>query len=183
MKELLINSAAVLSFLNLSWFAVKVWRGKAALTSTASWLMWVVIDLVILGSTIATHKPYALALSYTLGASAVLFVQLKLGKWIWTRVETVSAIGSAISLLLWQILSPECGVIAGIMALNISGFPLLMILWKNPDRQAFWMFTTTAIACLMTLIGTWPWTIGGSLLSVSGILYNATLAGLVLRKK
>ncbi|MFA6297413.1 MAG: hypothetical protein WC629_02520, partial [Candidatus Paceibacterota bacterium] len=83
----------------------------------------------------------------------------------------------------WQTLSPEYGVVAGVVALNISGFPLLRSLWKHPDRQAFWMFAITAFACFLTLLVTWPWTIGGSLLSVSGIVYNFTLALLVLRKE
>jgi hypothetical protein len=183
MKGLLINTAGILSFINLAWFALKIWRHKAATTSTASWLMWVVLDLVILGSTIATHQPCALALSYTLGASAVLLVHFKLGRWIWTRVETVSAIGAAISAVLWQTLSAEWGVIAGIIAMNVAGVPLIIGLWKQPDRQAFWVFATTAIACLMTLLGTWPWTIGGSLLPGAGMIYNAAIAYMVLRDK
>lgn len=183
MKELIINVAGILSFLNLVWYALKVWRRKASPTNTASWLMWVILDSVILCSSITTGQPYALALSYTLGAAAVLFVHLKLGTWTWTRVETLSAIGAVIATVLWQMLSPEYGVIAGVTAMTLAGIPLMCGLWKQPDSRSFWMFCNTAIACFLTLLGTWPWTIGGSLLPVAGMIYNVLAAFLTIRDK
>jgi hypothetical protein len=183
MKELLISAAGILSFVNLVWYALKVWRKYASPTNTASWLMWVILDAVILGSSITTGQPYALALSYTLGAAAVLLVHFKLGTWTWTRVETVSAIGTVIATVLWQKLSPEYGVISGVTAMTLAGIPLMCGLWKQPDSQSFWVFTITAIACFLTLLGTWPWTIGGSLLPAAGIIYNVLVALLTIRDK
>ena len=181
MKEFLINAGGLLSFGAMVWFGVKVWRGKAEPTSMASWLMWVILDAVILGSTIATHKPCALALSYVAGASFVFIVHIKKGKWVWTYVETISAGGTAVSTILWFTLSPEAGVIAGIVAMTAAGMPMLLSFAKAPDRQAFWLFANVTIACAMTLIATWPWTIGGSLLSGGGLLYNGLVAYLATR--
>ena len=113
----------------------------------------------------------------------MFIVHIWKGKWVWTSLETWSAIGAAISMGLWLTLSPEAGVIAGVVAMTAAGMPLVLSFIKAPDRQAFWLFANVAIACGMTLIATWPWTIGGSLLSGGGILYNGYVAYLALKDK
>jgi hypothetical protein len=183
MNQYLINAAGILSFLNLAYFAWRVWTGRVPPASTASWLMWVILDSVILGASIATGQPYALALSYTLGAATVLAANLKRGRWVWTRVETFSAIGAAIATVVWQSLDAEWGVVAGVIAMTLAGYPLAKTIWTSPNPGYFWMLANTAIACILTLIGTLPWTIGGSLLSGAGLAFNGTLAALSLRKK
>lgn len=183
MKELLINAGGMLSFASLIWYGIKVWLGKATPTSIASWVMWVILDVVILGSTLATGKPFALALSYVAGAAFVLVVHLKKGTWTWTYVETISAVGATVSTILWQTLSPEAGVIAGVVAMTAAGMPMLLFFYRHPDRQAFWVFMNVTIACTMTLIATWPWTIGGSLLCGGGLLYNGFMAYLAFQDK
>ena len=143
--------------------------------------MWFSLDIILLACTIATGKPYRLILSYTIGSLIVLIVHCNRGKWMWTHIETLSAVGVAVTAVLWQTLSPELGVIAGVSAMTIAGIPMTIHLWEHPDRGAFWMFTNTLIACTLTLIGTWPWSIGGSLLPGGVIFFNGLLAWIVLR--
>ncbi len=180
MKHLLLYGAAVLSFINLTSYAHRIHRGKARATNTATWLMWVVLDIIVLASTIVTNEPFALALSYTLGASAVLLVHFTRGSWKWTWVETVCAIGTIISVILWQTLSANYAVIAGVAAMSISGGPLIRTLWNEPNSESFSVFALTTVACFITLLATWPWSIGGSLLAGAGMIYNGMLAWLTI---
>lgn len=179
----LILIAGLLSFLNLTWYAIKVWTKKAGANSIASWLMWVCLDSVILGCTLATGKPYALALSYVAGASFVLIAQFKRGTWTWTGVETFSAIGATIATILWQTIDPAYGVGAGVIAMTLAGIPLMRFMWNNPDPTSFWMFANTVIACILTLVALDTWSIGGALLPAGGLLFNGYMAIIVLRKK
>ena len=183
MKGIIINAAGILSFLNLAWFAIKVWNKKVEANSTASWLMWVILDTVVLGSTAASGKSIALAASYVAGASMVFAAHLKHGKWVWTWVETLSAIGATVAAILWQTLSPEAGVIAGIVAMTAAGVPILVFFCKSPDRGAAAMFGVTTFACLITLLASLPWSIGGCLLSAGGFVYNGLMSSLAIRDR
>lgn len=183
MKENLIMIAGLISFLNLAFYAYQVWTRKAGANSIASWLMWLTLDVVILGSSIATKQPYALALSYVAGATLVLIAQCKRGTWVWTNVETFSGIGAVIATVLWQTMSPESGVKAGVIAMSLAGIPMMKFMWNNPDRTAFPMFAITTVACIMTMFGTLPWTVGGSLLATGGALFNGYMAIIVLRNE
>lgn len=178
----LIYGAGALSFVNLAWYAIKIWFRMTPANSIASWMMWVALDAVILGSTIATHQPYALSLSYVAGALLVLIAHFKCGTWVWTNVETYSLIGAVIATILWQTVSANVGVLSGLTAMTLAGIPLMQYMWVHPDRKSFWMFTNTCIACVLTLIPTWPWTIGGSALSLGGLAFNGTMAWMTTRK-
>jgi hypothetical protein len=169
-------TAALLSFFNLAWFANQIFRKKITATNSATWMMWVILDSIILGSNIETGKPYFLALSYVAGATPVFVAHLKMGSWKWTRRETFSAIVAILATVIWQTTSANWGVIAGVLAMTSAGIPLLLDLRKKPDSNCFWVFGLTSIACLLTIISIWPWTVGGTALAFGGILYNGYLA-------
>ena len=174
------ETAALISLLNLSYFAFQIFSKKVEATNTATWLMWVIIDLVLVGSTYATGKSCLLALSYTVGALIVLITHLMYGKWKWTKNETRSAIGATIASVIWQTISPDYGVIAGTLALTIAGLPLLFELKKDPSIHVVPMFAYTTLACALTLIASWPFTIGGSFLAAGGMAYNGYMCFLCL---
>lgn len=191
-SEVLIYGAGVVSFVNLLWFARNMWYGKAAVTNTASWAMWFALDLSALAMMIADKKPFMLTLGYTIGAAVVLGVHVAKGGWKWTWVEMVSALGVAASVGFWLALdSLELGTIAYLTAMTIAGIPLLTLFAKTPDRNAFWVFANTVIACSLHLLGAWPvssifsaapaWTIVGDLIGITGFIFNGIIAILVLR--
>ncbi|MDO8600138.1 MAG: hypothetical protein Q7R73_00775 [bacterium] len=181
MNGFLIYSGGIVSLLNMLYFAWRVGSGAVAPTNTASWLMWFLLDITALAIAIAERKPYALALSYAIGALSILLVHLFLGTWAWTSVEIFSAIGVVVSVALWQKLSGDWGIIACVSAMTIAGIPLTVMMWASPAPQTFWLFANTAIACGLTLLGTRPWTIGNSFLAWGGLVYNGAMALIVLR--
>lgn len=174
--NLILQIAALISFVNLLHFAGKVQNGKIEAANTATWLMWFIIDAVILGSTISAGKPYLLPLSYTVGSLAVLGAHIKYGKWQWGRRETFSALGATIATVIWQTINPDTGVIAGVTALTLAGMPFLLDIKKKPDGGCFSMFALTSVACALTLLGSWPWTLSGTILAWGGLIFNTYLA-------
>lgn len=183
MKDFLVYLGGGIGCLNLLWVAWGTWRGKVNTTNTATWMMWFVLDVIILGSNIATGKPYLLALGFTIGAAPNLLLHLKRGAWKWTGVETFSACGASIATVLWLVWGGEAGVVAGALAMNFASLPVLRDLWRCPDRTVFPLFAFTAVAGFITLLGTWPWTIGGSFFAGSSTIANTALALVVLRAR
>lgn len=143
--------------------------------------MWATLDVTIFATTIAAKRSYTLAFSYAVGAGAVFLAHLKMGAWEWTWIETLSAIGVALSVIIWQKFSADYGTIAGVSAMNIAGIPIMVMLWVHPDPQTFWLFMNTTIACGLTLAGIRPWTMRGSFLAWSGLIYNGAMVLIVLR--
>lgn len=176
------NGAAALSFLTLAVFAACTWLRVIAPTNVATWVMWTLLHSAILWGIVATGESYVLSASYVAGSVLVLAAHVSRAPWKWTRVETAAGIGTAVSMILRQTLSPEWAVVAGVAALWFAGVPLYVGLWHAPERKLAWLFVASAVSCLLVLIGTWPWTVGGSLLPGSGLAYNLLGLYVVLRR-
>ncbi len=182
MQQFLIYGAGLLSLLNLLNTAWKVWTKRTDPSNTATWSMWALLDLVILLCTIAAQKEYMLPLSYTVGASAVAIVHIFRGKWAWGKIEKQCIAGAVISTILWLAFTPEVGIFFGVIAMTVAGWPLLLDIKNKRNPKMVWLFALTAIACLMTLLGTpWPWDIGSALLGAAGMIYNGTVAWFCVR--
>lgn len=182
-RILLTFTAGLLSFINLSVCAYGMHTGKVPTNNTSTWIMWVVLDILILICTIAADQSPWLAWSYVLGASFILFMHFKKGKWKWTWVEGLSITVTVAATIWWQLTSAEEGVVATVIAMNTAGIPAAYDMWRKPARPAFWLFANTAIACLLMQLGTeTPWTFANSALAVGGFVFNTTVALFTLRK-
>ncbi len=172
----------VVSFLNLAYFGLRIWNSRIKPQSPASWLMWLVLELVILGSTIAAHKPIWLILSYVIGAVIVTFVLFRRGTWEWSWRESACAVLALVATYLWQNLGATVGILAGILAMTAAGIPLFLDMIFRPIRNTWSMWAWTAVACVFTLIGS-DGTFEGSGLAWSGVIFNTLMVPIVLRGK
>ena len=180
--ELFSYLGGIVSVLNLLWFAWRIWAGKIKPQNIASWLMWTCIDVVILACTIAAHQPISLPLSYTVGAASVTGTLWVRGTWNWSRDETICAIGAGLSLLVWQMWSASFGILFGCIALTVAGRPIFLEMLQKPIRGTWPVWILTVIAGVFTLLGS-DWSFSGTILAWGGIIFNGTLAYLVLRPR
>jgi hypothetical protein len=170
------------SFLNIFWFAIQTYQGKNPVQNIASWLMWDVIDAIALFITIKAGKPIWLPLSYVLGASSVIVVIIMRGKWRWTGWETSYAIAALLAIAVWLTQKSDIGLLAGAVAINIAGISIYVDMIKAPEPKTFYLWFFTAVAGVITLFGS-DWTFGGTVIAWSSIIYNSSLAMVVIRKK
>jgi hypothetical protein len=162
-------------------FAVQVGRRKIPPTSSASWVMWLAMDSLILAATLAAEKPPWLALSYVVGATIVTVVLFFVGKWTWTFRDTFCAVCMTIATIVWQTTSAEYGVFAEVSAMVISGIPILLNMLRAPARKTFLVWFGTACACVLTLFGS-DGTLAGIVLPWGSLIYNGFMALVVLRR-
>lgn len=165
----------------LLWYAYSVWSRKVMPSTPASWLMWTILDILLLGTTLANHKPGWLPGAWTLGASAVTMALFVRGKWSWSYKETICAIGAGVCAVVWLKFGALLGLVAGIAAMNTAGIPNFIDLWRNPIRGTWPVWGFTVLACLFTLLGS-DWSFGGVILAASSIAYNGSIMLIVLFK-
>lgn len=179
LQEFLVFAGALVACLVLLHYAWRVWNGKAATTNMASWLMWFVMDVVIMINTIIVKEPYLLALGFTIGAGSVFLVHLKKGTWKWTGVETFSVAAATTAFLAGQVFGGNFGIVIGTTAMVLAGMPALLDLHKRPERTALPVFAYSSVAGFLTLLGTLPWSLGASLFPTTSFIWNALVVWLI----
>lgn len=182
MKEFFTYFGAFIALINLLWFALNIWTRKVPASTAASFLMWTILDVLILGSTLAAHKPGWLPLGYTIGALLVTLATFVRGKWLWSYKETICAIGAAITSYIWFTWNADAAVFAGVCAMNIAGIPILVDLWRNPIRGTWPVWAITVVACIFTILGS-DYSLTGTILAWAGIAFNGSVTLIVLFKK
>jgi hypothetical protein len=182
LKEYIGLFGGVVAVSVLLHYAWNVIRGKAAAASVASWLMWTILDMILLATTWQAGKPVWLPLGWTIGASLITISLLKRGQWVWQRTETLSAICAAVAALAWLTQGAVVGIIAGTLAMNFAGIPMLVDMVKRPIRATFPVWFVTCVACVCTLLAS-DWSLAGTFLPWASLAYNGMLSILVLRKK
>ncbi len=164
------------------WYAYNVWTRKAHASTGATWVMWVVLDSLLLATTIANNEPGYLPGAWVLGSTSVAIALFVRGKWIWSYKETICAIGAIISAYIWFRYGALIGLMGSITAMNIAGIPNFIDLWRNPIKDTWPVWGFSALSCLLTLIGS-DWSLGGIINAVNGIFFNTILLIIVLFKK
>ncbi len=182
MKEYIGVLGGVVAVSVLLHYTYQVIRGKVAAASIASWLMWSILDIILLVTTWQAGKPVWLPLGWTVGSSLITISLLKRGQWIWQKTETLSALCALTATILWLTQGAVAGIIAGTLAMNFAGFPLLMEMVKRPIRATFHVWFVTCIACVCTLLAS-DWSLAGTFLPWASLAYNGLLSVLVLRQR
>lgn len=182
MKLFFTYLGGFIAFSVLILFACNIWTRKVPASTPATWLMWTILDALLLVTTLANHKPGWLPGAWTLGAGSVTVALIVRGKWLWSYKETISAIGAAIATYIWLSYGAMLGLIAGVVAMNTAGIPNFIDLWKNPIRGTWPVWGFTAVACLCTLLGS-DWSSGGIILAASAMFFNGLLLCIVLFKQ
>lgn len=182
MKDIFTYTGGFIAFSVLMWFALNVWTRRVPPSTPASWLMWSIMDSLLLFTTLANHQPGWLPGGWTLGASSVTAVLLVRGKWSWSYKETICAIGAATATYAWLHYGAITGLLSGIIAMNVAGIPNFIDMWRNPIRGTWPVWGFSTIACLFTLLGS-DWSFGGIILAASSMFFNGMLTLVVLFRK
>jgi len=123
-----------------------------------------------------------LAGAYTVGALVVTLALLARAPREWSYKETICAAGTALTALVWFKWNASAAVFAGVLAMTIAGIPIWIDLWGNPIRSTWPLWFFTVVACIFSILGSdGTWT--GNILAIGGIIFNGSLALIVLLKE
>ncbi|MFO0718847.1 MAG: hypothetical protein U0522_02380 [Candidatus Paceibacterota bacterium] len=150
--------------------------------NTASWIMWTVLDaLILVGCVAAGNKRPWLPAGFTLGALLVTIILLGKGTWHWGLVEMISAIGMAVAVICWWRSGPKLAIVACMTAMTIAAFPAMYDAWLKPNSESWWLWAGVAFSCVLSCYGAKKWTIEERLIPCGCFVLNTTMTVLVLR--
>lgn len=148
----------------------------------ASWIMWTILDTLILLSSIAAgNKRPWLPAGFTLGALLVTIIIFSKGVWHWGTVETISAIGAGVATICWLKLGPKPAIIASTVAGTVAGIPSMYDAWVQPNPASWWLWGGVAFSCTLSCYGAKAWTIEERFLPCASFIFNIAMTVLVLR--
>lgn len=180
-SELLRYIGGGIAFLNLCWFAGKVYALRVSPQSPSSWVMWVVLDGVLAAATAKAGKPIWLPFGFMLGAALVSSALFKRGEWQWSRRDSFCAFCAACAAVVWVTQPGVYGVIAGVLAMYAASAPLSIDLFRAPIRGMRTMFLVTALGSSISLLGS-DGTFAGVLFPIMSVIFNSTMAWIVSRR-
>jgi|GEM_PF-2519659 len=146
--------SSLLLFFADAYLAWMLFTKKVPMQNPATWFFWVLLDLLVLGSSLLNNQPVWLQLSCTGGATMVLVALiLRRERWQLTWREGLSGTAAAIAAYFWMTLGNEAGVIAGVGACLIAGLPLLWDMWCKPQKDIWKFWALFVLASIGALLG------------------------------
>lgn len=169
------------AFVMLVKYAAEVWTRKAPATGYASFLMWTVLDVLLVVNTIRANQSIWLPLGFLVGATLVTGAQFARGKWIWTQRETLAAVCAAVAFAFTFVTTGAVALFASVVAMTSAGIPILIDNVRTPVRETFGLWFATVVGCVMTYYG-FERTEHSWILPLCSGTYNGIMSILVLRR-
>lgn len=141
-------------------FGIALWTYSASenLFTFAAWGMLDFLTGVSMYKA-GAKKESVLPLLYGLICVFVVAMIFRNGEWVWTNVETIAFIGTAVALVCWWRLGPSAGVVAFGAALAIASVPIVIGTYHNPQPWEWWMWVGSGVSSTIGLYLTRPWSL------------------------
>jgi hypothetical protein len=123
MEHLKYLAATVALLVNIPLF-LGILNGTVKDQSFSTWILWAALDILTTITIVLNHGNWYLSGAYIVSSfaiSGILFLKKQID---WSAVDTYTAIGVFICLVVWGCLGSKAATIAGTTAVVISGYPL-----------------------------------------------------------
>ena len=117
---------------------------KETKPNRASWIIWAIVSTIIALSYREAGASYAFLapLGYVVGSTIVFILSIKYGVGGWTPFDRKCLIGTAISLVVWQIFDSPMSALLINLFINLLGtLPTARKAWYQPETEdkVFWI--------------------------------------------
>ncbi|MEK7647301.1 MAG: hypothetical protein AAB378_02935 [Patescibacteria group bacterium] len=131
--------------------------------SKASWIIWAVLDVIVLAGMMAEHSVnYQIAIA-VIGSSLVTILSLKYGASGWTRLDKCCFAGAILGIILWLIFNnPIFGIITSLGVMSIGSIPTFVSAWGDASREDKSAWTIFWISCIFALMAVPAWTVANA---------------------
>ncbi len=125
----------------------------------ATWMLWVMLDAIVLGSVVMQKGNFLLLVFYCIGGTLVCFSLFYMRMIRWTRFETFVLSLVVICLMVWSMVGSYWTTIVSTIAVFVSGAPQIKDSFKEPDRKTGFIYLGYFFANIFSFFATKSWTI------------------------
>jgi hypothetical protein len=183
MREALSYTAFALAAFAYVPYIASIAKGRVR-PSKATWLIWVGIDILALGSMYAKYTLNGQIMAAALGATVVVVLSFVYGESGWTNLDKFCLMGAAIGLALWCFFDdPVLALVASMITNTIGALPMIVATWKDPKRENKLAWTVFWISCVCALGSIEEWSFASASQPVSFFtIGTATMVALYRRQ-
>lgn len=120
--------------------------------SKATWLIWLVLDFLLLGSMYSKDSVNLQIVACTIGASVVWLLSLKYGVKGWTLIDTLCVIGAAIGIVGWIVFSANWAIVSCSISAIIGAIPTLNSVFDDYRRESKLAWIMGLLAGVLTTL-------------------------------
>lgn len=133
---------------------------KGAKPVKASWIIWVIVNILLLLGMREKHAVNGQIVASAIGASIILILAFLYSPLAWKPLHTYCVASAAIGVVLWKIFDNSIpGILANLVADSIGCWPTFESAWKYPEREdkLTWKIGWLGCLCALFAIPHWTW--------------------------
>ena len=124
----------------------------------STWIIWGVLDTIILIGMLAKGTINGQILAAVVCAWSVVILSIKHGEPGWKMIDKICLLGAAIGVALWIILrNPVVGIVINSAVLLIGSVPTFVSAWRDPSREDRTAWTIFWVSCIFVFLGITKW--------------------------
>ena len=151
---------------------------KRATPEKASWLIWAVIDSLLLYGMFVRH----VVNGQILGTVAVIWIVAALalfdGEAGWSRVDKVCLTSTVVGLIL-IIVNPTWSIVLLAITSFVGAIPTFYSTWRDPTREVRVTWAMYWVSCVLTVIAIPAWSVSAGAQPISFLIVQTTMVYLL----
>ena len=157
-RETLSVLAGMLYLVGFGPYIRGIFRGETK-PAKASWIIWAILDVVMLAAMIAKESVNGQIIGAAMGACTVAILALRYGLPGWSIIDRLCLLGAALGIALWWLFrEPTVGLVVSTTVILIGSSPTFVSAWKDPTREDRTPWMLYFLSCLLALAAFPAWT-------------------------
>lgn len=176
-------AAGVLFLLGFLPYVVAIWRGQAK-PAKATWLIWGIVDTVIVAGMYSTNALNWQMIGCTLGTWLVAALALKYGAPGWTRLDKYSLAVAVTGILVWLAQGdPVFGILISLGVVVLGSVPTIISAWQEPGRESRVAWLMFWVSCIFAIIAIPRWTIADAAQPLVFLSLQSAMVGILYLRR
>lgn len=148
-----------------------------------TWVLWGALDAVVAATIIVQGGNFLLPVVYAIGSLVTAyFIWKSRNKTTWTWFETMVALLTIASMIIWYLSGGKMATIVSTTAMLIAGGPQLIDAWKKPTEMPILAYSSFFVANCLSTAGGKSWAIEERFYPASAAIFCGLIAAFAARK-
>ncbi|MEK7184012.1 MAG: hypothetical protein AAB701_00625 [Patescibacteria group bacterium] len=180
MKEALSVFAGLLYLAAFAPYISAIVR-KETKPAKASWLIWAVLDTIILAGMVAGGAVNGQIAGAAFGSWIVVLLATKHGVSGWTTLDKLCFGGALLAIVLWQVFQdPVLGIVTSLIAYSLGFAPTIASALKDSSRENKLAWLLFWVSSVCSLVAVPVWTVADAAQPVTFLFMNSVMMYILL---